>query len=523
MCGRAELAFILAALALTQGAIDASVFSVLIFTAFLLNLFTPMALKGCSVLLEGRAVRAEGSALGILLPDKFSVASFGVGSQGQLPSALPNMRGGVVVLGHGPEVEFLLDELEHRGMASVVIEQDEAVARRLHERGQQVVHIDLAEQDLDLRPLSGAHALVLNGDDDENTLLAVSAREAGYEGPIVAMIDDPRRRSPMLLAGATATFAPTHVLAAVLSSRASARISPRVTGVRPLSRLLEVAELRVPPNSPLADATLAEVGIRTRTGANIVGQWRETALHPPPAAGETIQPGTILIAAGTPQSIEKLSEIARPITRQGTIVVIGFGDVGRKLAEIFTAVDEDLLVVGSSALPGVHIVGDIADPDVLERLPLDRSRVVVLALETDGAAVFAATVLRDAAPDLPIIASVSSTDNVARIQRAGVDFALSVSQVAGQLLSHHVLRETVSLQPRIKLVRVAPGVLAGRNPLAERVRERTGCTVVAVERDGDVAMELPASFRLMPDDALYICGTQDAVARYHEEFPVARP
>ena len=29
----------------------------------------------------------------------------------------------------------------------------------------------------------------------------------------------------------------------------------------------------------------------------------------------------------------------------------------------------------------------------------------------------------------------------------------------------------------------------------------------------------PASFRLLADDALYICGTTDAVARYHEEFP----
>ena len=45
MCGRAELAFILASLALAQGAIGQSVFSVLIFTAFVLNLFTPLALK----------------------------------------------------------------------------------------------------------------------------------------------------------------------------------------------------------------------------------------------------------------------------------------------------------------------------------------------------------------------------------------------------------------------------------------------------------------------------------------------
>jgi hypothetical protein len=48
-----------AALALSTGAIDSHVFSVLIFTAFLLNLFTPVALKGCSVFLKRRPAIAE--------------------------------------------------------------------------------------------------------------------------------------------------------------------------------------------------------------------------------------------------------------------------------------------------------------------------------------------------------------------------------------------------------------------------------------------------------------------------------
>ena len=522
MCGRAELAMILASLALAQGAIDPSIFSVLIFTMFVLNLFTPLALKGCAVLLEGRTAHVEGVALGVLLPDKFGTPPLVARFEGRLPLTLPNVDGGVVVYGYGPEVHSLLSELERRAMASVVIEEDEAAARRLHARGQQVVHVTLAEQELDLRPLTGARALVLNGEDDANVLLALSAREVGYEGPIVAMIQDPSRRAPMLLAGANATFTPTHVLAAVLSSRASARISPRVTGIQPLRSLIEVAELRVHDASPLADTTLAEVGLRTRTGANVVGQWQDAALHTPPAADETIRPGTILVVAGTPESIEKLSELARPIIQEGVIVVIGFGDVGRKLAEILTAVEEEVCVVDPVERPGVHVVGDIIDRDVLERVPLAGARVVVLALDTDSATIFAATVLRDYAPDLPIIAGVSLAENVARIQRAGVDYALSLSQVAGQLLAHHVLGETVSLQPRIKLVRVGAGRLAGKNPVEERIRERTGCTVVAVERDGQVAMDFPASFRLSPDDALYICGTTDAVARYNEEFPTSR-
>jgi Kef-type K+ transport system membrane component KefB len=52
MCGRAEMAFVLASLGMSIGALDAQVFSVLVFTIFLLTLITPVGLKGCAVLLE---------------------------------------------------------------------------------------------------------------------------------------------------------------------------------------------------------------------------------------------------------------------------------------------------------------------------------------------------------------------------------------------------------------------------------------------------------------------------------------
>ena len=52
MCGRAEMAFVLASVALSAGAIDTGVFSILVATTFLLNMVTPIGLKGCAVLLE---------------------------------------------------------------------------------------------------------------------------------------------------------------------------------------------------------------------------------------------------------------------------------------------------------------------------------------------------------------------------------------------------------------------------------------------------------------------------------------
>ena len=62
---------------------------------------------------------------------------------------------------------------------------------------------------------------------------------------LVAMIEDPLRRTPMLLAGATAAFTPSHVLAAVIAARASPRIGPRLEGAHRPGQTLEGAELWV--------------------------------------------------------------------------------------------------------------------------------------------------------------------------------------------------------------------------------------------------------------------------------------
>jgi len=94
--------------------------------------------------------------------------------------------------------------------------------------------------------------------------------------------------------------------------------------------------------------------------------------------------------------------------------------------------------------------------------------------------------------------------------------------VAGQLLAHHILGEMVSQQTRIKLVKLAAGSLVGRHPLESDIRERTGCTVVAVERAGEIIFDIPPSFVLAKDDGLYVCGTVEAFKLYNEEFPAAR-
>jgi Kef-type K+ transport system membrane component KefB len=60
MCGRGEVAFVLASLGLSLGAINEQTFSILVFTTFVLNIITPVGLKMCSRMLEPSMRAASG-------------------------------------------------------------------------------------------------------------------------------------------------------------------------------------------------------------------------------------------------------------------------------------------------------------------------------------------------------------------------------------------------------------------------------------------------------------------------------
>ncbi len=443
--------------------------------------------------------------------------------EARLPTKLSNLKGQVLIYRYGPAVTSLIRELDQAMVPVTIFEEDEALARRLSGRGRRVVFGNLEEEDPDLTNLIGARGMVLNGDDNDNASMALAARYHGFTGPILALMDEPFHRPPMLRAGASVAFTPDHVLAAALAARASARISPRVAGVRHLGQHLEVAELRLHSGSTVAGKTIAEAGIRSTTGATIVGMWINGELLRQPPIATRLDPGTILVAVGSHEAIGRLGRMVATSPRGGAMLVIGNGSLGEKVAELLRDADEQLHVLDVHASPGVDIVGDPLNARVLERAGAREAQAIVLTLGTDSATIFTAAVVRSVAPDAVIIAGASRVENVSRIHRAGADFALSVSQVAGQLLTYHILgQESVSLETAIKLVTTSGESLTGR-PLEEfRIRARTGCSVVAVERGEEVIVEFDPAFEVLAGDTVYVSGTSESVAAYFKGFPNTR-
>lgn len=445
----------------------------------------------------------------------------------RLPRKAPRLDDHLVIFRWGPAVESLIDEAEEAGVAVLVIESDGAVARRVLERGLHVLYGDLGGGTLESAGLERARALIANSTDDEDAAVVLAARQLGFEKDILVLVEEPYHRRPMMLAGATAVFTPRHILGAALAARASERISPRLAGIQKLGRRLEVREVRIEAGSRLADLTLAEADLGARTGATVIGQWIGGRLEAPPTASMRLEVNGILVVVGSDESITRLVELCGPVAtlrREGTFLVGGYGEVGHKVVELLTEVEEKVCVVDREERGGVDVVGDMLDPRTLEQAEVSSARAAILALDTDSATLFATVILKELAPQLSVIARVNQAENIERIYRAGADFALSISQVSGQMLAHRLLgEEAVALDPQLKLVKVSAEGLQDRPLVDLRIRQRTRASVVAVERGDEVLVELGPDFRFEPRDNVYLCGSNAAVRRFQDEFGQEHP
>jgi Trk K+ transport system NAD-binding subunit len=186
--------------------------------------------------------------------------------------------------------------------------------------------------------LSSARALILNSSDHRNAATAITARQLGYTGNILALVETPLHRQPTILAGASAACTPRHVLGAALAARASRKVSPAVSGIQNLGHKLQVSEARITPGSTLAGQTLAQARIGQETGVTVIGQWFGGRLVAPVTPEMRLEPGAILILVGSNRNIEKFTDIcggAAAFRRKGPFIITGkVGGIGRRTSNI---------------------------------------------------------------------------------------------------------------------------------------------------------------------------------------------
>jgi CPA2 family monovalent cation:H+ antiporter-2 len=169
------------------------------------------------------------------------------------------------------------------------------------------------------------------------------------------------------------------------------------------------------------------------------------------AMGLTLTPLLARVGRDAGARIEKRvaggEPVIAPTREEPRAVVIGFGRVGRLVAEMlarhgkpYVAVDSSNDVVKAARAEGFQIVfGDAARPEFLDKLNLGHASALILTMDDPVQAIRTVKRVRPWCPDLTIVARARDTGHAAELYKAGVTDAVPETLESSLQLSEAVL------------------------------------------------------------------------------------
>ncbi len=162
-------------------------------------------------------------------------------------------------------------------------------------------------------------------------------------------------------------------------------------------------------------------------------------------------------------------------------IIIGFGRVGRLVADMmkthdqnYLAIESNIDVVASARREGYPILfGNVARNEMLDRLRLGHAKALVLTMDEPVLSVQIVKRVRAWVPDLPIIVRARDTDHAAELYQAGATNAVPEALEGSLQLSEAILVEN--------------GVAMG--PVIASIHEKRDQIRHQIQKDGNLAVE----------------------------------
>ena len=239
----------------------------------------------------------------------------------------------------------------------------------------------------------------------------------------------------------------------------------------------------------------------------------------------------------------------------GHVVIVGYGRVGRHIANLLSLLEIPNLVVDSDAeriqeLDGRGIpalFGDASNSEVLKHVGLSHARALIVAGPDEATSALVVAAARDLAPDLPIIARATTEEGIIQLAHLGAQHVIHPELEGGLEIVRHTLLQ-LGLSPQeihrymdavredhydfnvdsddehrllhellhaVKSIEImwfrlpAGNALVGQTLAEANLRARTGASVVAILRAGEVMANPKSNTTFQVEDRIGLIGEKE--------------
>lgn len=220
-----------------------------------------------------------------------------------------------IISGLGHTGRVILQELGSTKRPLVIIERDKDRAEELEQEGLLVIHGDaLHDEILERAGIKKARGIFCTlGNDQDNIVLALAAKEFNPQVRVVSELHEPRHRDRLTRCGADAVVSSPHIGGLRLASE---MVRPVTVGfldsmIRDRSYTYRFEEVPVGPASPLVGRKVGRLEVSGRAPAVVAVKEVKTgrySINPPEE--QSLEAGDVLVVLGSTDEIARLKSAA---------------------------------------------------------------------------------------------------------------------------------------------------------------------------------------------------------------------
>ncbi|CAB5147260.1 Potassium channel protein [Olavius algarvensis associated proteobacterium Delta 3] len=439
------------------------------------------------------------------------------------PRELPeDTQGHVILTSYDPIAMNLIERLRQYQYPYVIVMEDIQRALELFDLDHPVVVGDLSDPETYRRIKVRKAALVLaNLDDMMNTNIAFTVREISKEVPIAANADLDDSVDILQLAGSTYVLQFMKLLGQSLSRRVL-MTSTRSNVIGRIDSLL-IAEAPT-MKTPLVGKTLQQAKLREATGITVVGVW-ERGKFELPTATTPIGSTTVLLLAGSAEQLKAYDDqIGGYQEFRAPVLILGGGRVDRAAAESLEQAGTDYRIIEKNkrlAVTDNYIHGSAADINTLMQAGIEEAPSVIVTTHDDPTNIYLTIYCRKLRPDIQIICRANLDKNISKLHNAGADLVMSYGSLAANTILNLLKPdEVLMLAEGLNVFRAGmhPSFV-GKSLAESHIRMRTGSSVIAISRDGEMLNNPAPSVHFKENDEIILIGTDEAERRFLKMYP----
>ncbi len=447
-------------------------------------------------------------------------------TRARTPKELPEeTRNHIILTNLDPITRNLIKKFGSYHYEYVILVDELQKALELYDSGYRVVLGDYGDPETYNRIRAKNAAMVIATNDDMiNTSISFTIRDCCKKVVVVTNANEDHSLDILKSAGSTHVFQFTKMLGRSLARRTlGVNMGANIIWQHGELLIAEAPAMR----TALEGKTLAQTRLREKTGVTVVGVW-ERGNFESATPHTLITSYSVLVMAGSADQLNKFNDhfsiICKSFSSESQVLILGGGRVGNAAAEALEEQGIPYRVVEKShALAKEsekYIQGNAADLDVLQRAGIMGARSVIVTTHNDDINVYLTIYCRQLRPDVQIISRANNQRSVSKLHRAGADLVMSYASMATSSIINLLNPEQVLMIMEGLSIFRSPvhHSLAGRSLAENQIREMTGCSVVAISRDGSQILSPDPFSPLHPDDELILIGTGDAEKFFRNKY-----